>query len=69
MSFTKRTLRYDQLRLEYEQRGYKSLKSYVLKPDALFVGDKSAHAILEIFRSSDSDKTKEKLIQDFFNSN
>jgi len=68
MSFTKRTLRYDQLRLEYEQRGYKSLKSYVLKPDALFVGDESAHAILQIFQSSDCDKTKEKLIQDFFNS-
>jgi len=69
MSFTKRTLHYDQLRLEYAQRGYKSLKSYMLKPDAVFVRDDGSADILEIMRSGKSDLDKEKLIKSFFNSN
>jgi len=69
MSFTKRTLTYSNIRSVFESSGYKSLKSYMLKPDALFVRDDGSEDILEIMRSGKSDIDKEKLIKSFFNSN
>ena len=69
MSFTKRTLTYSNIRSVFESSGYKSLKLYMLKPDALFVHDAESADLLEILQSDKSDLDKEKLIKSFLNSN